>query len=158
MSPRASWIATLLAVSTLAAVPALAEVTTNMTVPTDFLSFVPCTNGGAGEDVRVTGDLHIVISVTLNGNHSSAKAHFQPQGLEGVGLVTGTKYHVVGVTQERASFNLNNFGGMLELVNNFRLIAQGQEPNFSVHQVGKVTVNANGFATSFVAYNSFVCH
>ncbi len=158
MSPRAAWIATVWTLMAFVAVPAYAGVTTNIDVPTDFQSFVDCANGGAGEDVRITGTLHVVIQATVNGNHVSTKAHFQSQGLEGVGLVTGTKYLVRGVTQERSSDNLNNNEAMIEFINNFRLIAKGQEPNFSMHQNSKVTVNAGGYATSFVANNKFACH
>ena len=157
MSPRATWIATVGIMLTLAAVPALAEVTSNVVVPTDFVDFVTCGNGGAGEQVHITGDLHVILSTSVNGNHVSTKAHFQPDKLVAVGLVTGTVYQMHGVTQQRSEANLNNNQGQLDFVNNFRLITKGPEPNFQVHQVAHLVVNAAGFTVSFTTLNSFTC-
>src|SRR5260370_12703482 len=60
--------------------------------------FVPCAAGGAGELVDLSGPLHTLITVTLNGNNVSGTAHFQPQGLSGTGETTGDKYQPTGVT------------------------------------------------------------
>src|SRR5262245_61965238 len=66
--------------------------------------FVPCANGGVGEDVFVSGDIHIMFHVTLDG---SGGAHFvevhNPQGVSGTGLTTGAMYRGVGGTLLDAS-------------------------------------------------------
>jgi hypothetical protein len=78
---------------------AQAAVITNTSTPLDLSVFVPCANGGAGEIVDLSGQLHTVISTTINGNNFSAKEHFQPQGVSGTGETTGAKYQGTGVTQ-----------------------------------------------------------
>ena len=62
----------------------------NQTQPFDV--FVPCANGGAGEDVSGTVDLHTLVTFTINDNNVSGKFHFQPQGSNLVGSVTGDVY------------------------------------------------------------------
>jgi hypothetical protein len=46
-----------------------------------FTAFIPCADNRAGELVILDGDLHILISTTINGNNVSGKDHFQPQSL-----------------------------------------------------------------------------
>jgi hypothetical protein len=41
-----------------------------------FTAFIPCADNGAGELVILDGDLHILISTTINGNNVSGKDHF----------------------------------------------------------------------------------
>src|SRR5262245_34548700 len=93
-----------------AAAPARAEVVTNVSIPfAGFSVFVPCANGGAGEQIVGTGgSLHIRISLTVNGNNVSGEDHAQPQGATLVGLVTGTIYHATGVTQDHFKLSLQN--------------------------------------------------
>src|SRR3954453_10041297 len=66
--------------------------------------FVPCANGGAGEDVFLSGDIHIVVHVTFDG---SGGAHFDeihnPQGVSGIGLTTGAMYRGGGGRQSEAA-------------------------------------------------------
>src|SRR5437867_1149011 len=78
----------------------------NQTQPFDV--FVPCANGGAGEDVSGTVDLHVLMTFTINDNNVSGKYHFQPQGSDLVGSVTGDVYQATGVTQETFKSSLQN--------------------------------------------------
>ena len=81
-----------------------AAVTQNISVPLDgFSVFIPCANNGAGELVIFQGNLHVLLSFTINNNRVSGKDHFQPQGLTGTGNVTGDKYQGTGVTQSMFS-------------------------------------------------------
>ncbi|HYO47772.1 MAG TPA: hypothetical protein VEY33_13895, partial [Gemmatimonadota bacterium] len=81
--------------------PAAAVVsTTNFIFPVDILAFVPCADGGAGEFVELSGNLHDLTHLTINGNRFVLKVHTQPQGIRGVGLSTGDRYRGTGVTQE----------------------------------------------------------
>jgi hypothetical protein len=78
-----------------------AEVTQNESVDfTGFSVFVRCANNGAGELVIFQGNLHALVSFTINASHVSGKFHFQPQGLTGTGRRTGDKYQATGVTQD----------------------------------------------------------
>ncbi|MBI2852663.1 MAG: hypothetical protein HYX84_06145 [Chloroflexi bacterium] len=137
-------------------VPANAEVVTNISVPINVLVFVPCANGGAGELVSLSGNLHVLVTVTedeAGGFHLSASNN--PQGISGTGLTTGANYRGTGVT--RQELNLTNGASEVTFVNNFRIIGQGTGNNFLVHQTVHLTVNANGEVTADVVIDSVDC-
>ena len=128
--------------------PAQAEVVTNDKIPVDISVFIPCAVGGAGEVVILSGNLHILTSVTLDGNGGfHADTHFQPQGISGTGLTSGDKYQGTGVT--RSSFN-GKVGFENTFVNNFRIIGQGPGNNLLVHQNVHITVHPDGTVTASV--------
>jgi hypothetical protein len=117
----------------------------NQTIP--WSDFIPCANGGAGEAVSGTIDLHILMTTTVNGNNVSGKYHFQPQGSNLVGAVTGDTYQATGVTQGTFKSSLQN-GQFTETdVNNYRLIGHGPGNNLVIHEISHITVNANGDVT-----------
>ena len=127
---------------------ASAEVTqndVNQTIP--WSDFIPCANGGAGEDVSGTIDLHILMTTTLNGNNVSGKYHFQPQGSDLTGSVTGDAYKATGVSQGTFKGSLQNGQFTATDVNNYRLIGHGPGNNLLIHEVDHITVNANGDVT-----------
>ena len=122
--------------------------TTSEKINTDILVFIPCADEGAGEYVQLSGILHVVTSVTINGNNVRGKTHFQPQGISGVGMVTGDKYNATGVTQDEFKGSLVNGKYEETFVNNFRIIGQGSGNNFLIHEIFHVTINANGEVTT----------
>jgi hypothetical protein len=124
--------------------------TSNIKIPLNILVFVPCADGGAGEFVELTGNLHILSHTTVNGNRFNVMSHFQPQGISGVGQSTGDRYQGTGVTQERFGGSFVNGQFSDTFINNFRIIGQGPGNNFLVHQTFHLTVNANGEITTFV--------
>jgi hypothetical protein len=130
-------------------------VTTNEQIPFSLIAFVPCANDGAGEDVLVTGTLHVLSHVTIDAQGGlHVKQHFQPQGATGVGLTTGDTYHATGVTQEEFNFT----GGFTDtFINNFRWIGQGPDNNLLVHQTIHVTITPTGEVTSEVDNTSVEC-
>jgi hypothetical protein len=118
--------------------------TTSDVFPVTIQQFVPCANGGAGEVVEVSGNLHQVLTTVLTeSGRIVVRSHFQPQGLSGVGLTTGDKYQATGVTQETASFS-PPFPVTATFINNFRFIGAGPDNNLLVHQEAHVTIDANG--------------
>ena len=134
---------------------ARAEVTTNFTMPVDIGVFIPCADGGAGEVVTLSGDLHTLIRYTESASGGiHAASHFQPQGISGVGETTGDKYQGTGVTQDE--FNAT-VGVEETFVNNFRIIGQGPGNNFLLQEVFHITFNANGSITAFVDKFSVDC-
>ncbi|MGH7565768.1 MAG: hypothetical protein ACREK2_02965 [Gemmatimonadota bacterium] len=138
--------------------PAAAVVTTtSIRFPVDILVFVPCADGGAGEFVELSGNLHDLFHLMINGNRFVLKVHTQPQGIRGVGLSTGDKYQGTGVTQETLSGSLVNGQFSDTFVNNFRIIGQGPGNNFLVHENLHITVNANGEVTASVGNASVSC-
>ena len=120
--------------------------TDNQKILIDQAVFVDCANGGAGELVILEGSLHTLFHTTFNqSGFALVKTHSQPQGVSGVGEVTGAKFQGTGVTQDIFSARI---GSEETFVNNFRVIGQGTGNNFTVHEILHVTVNANGTVTA----------
>jgi hypothetical protein len=121
----------------------------NFRIPLNLSVLVPCANGGAGEVVDLSGNLHVLLHVTLQDDGRFVfKEHFQPQGISGIGEVTGDKYQATGVTQDITV--QGRVGVTTTAINNFRIIGQGPGNNLLVHVTFHVTVNANGTATAVV--------
>jgi len=122
--------------------------TSNEKQPVDEIIFVPCANNGAGENVELTGNVHILIHTTLNGNNFNTKYHVQLQGISGVGLTTGIRYHGSGVTQQQIKGSLKNETYTETDINNFKIVGHGV--NYRIHVNTHITVNANGETTATV--------
>jgi hypothetical protein len=101
-----------------------------------------------GDVVHLSGPLHVTLDETVDsagGLH--IKEHFQPQGISGVDLTTGAKYQGNGVTQDQtidAPSGTSNF----TFVDNFKIIGQGPNNNYTVHENMHFTANANGDLTA----------
>jgi hypothetical protein len=131
--------------------------TSSVVVPLDIVAFVSCANGGAGEEVAVSGNLHVLTHTTLlESGKVTAKSHFQPQGVAGVGAETGDIYRATGVTQDMVVLN-GNPPLSTTFVNNFRIIGPGPGNNFTAHQVVHITVNAKGEVTATVDAGKTEC-
>jgi len=124
-----------------------AEVITQIEIPLATTVTVPCAVGGAGEMIDLTGQVHAVFSVTVDGNGGVHIAtHFNDAGVSGIGLTTGNKYQASG-----GNHFVSNSGGTrneFTFVNNFLLVAPGAGNNLRVHELVHVTVNANGEITA----------
>jgi hypothetical protein len=114
----------------------------------DILVFIPCANGGVGEDVQLTGFFHNVIHTTINGNGFVSTFHFQPQGVTGVGLTSGDKYQSTGVGKEQISGSFVNGQFSSTFILNIGIIGQGSGNNAVLHEETHVTINADGQATA----------
>jgi hypothetical protein len=130
------------------ATPLRAEATTdtiNVQVPIEpFFATVPCANGGAGEDISLTGTLHVLIHTTQGPDGKFLlKEHAQPQGISAVGLITGDIYRATGVTQDVTNDNVKA-GETTSFVNNFRMIGPGTDNNLLIHEVAHATVHPDG--------------
>ena len=118
----------------------------NVTVPVELTVEVPCAAGGAGEVVALSGRLHMLVHVTIDGGGGlHIRSHTNPQGVSGTGLTTGTLYRATGATQERASIGRTD---TFTYVNNFRIIGAGRGNDYVLHQNLHVTVNANRAITA----------
>jgi hypothetical protein len=134
--------------------PTRAEVLNNAKIPFAVTVFIPC----VPEFVVLTGELHTLIAQEVDSDGGiHVKTHFQPQGISGVGPVTGAKYQGTGVTQEHTN---DHSSGAFEdtFVNNFRMIGQGPGNNLLVHTTFHVTVDANGVVTALVLNDSTDCN
>lgn len=137
----------LLAAVLIAPVGAKADtITYSISYPLDLSVFNECADGGNGEIVELSGNMHEVFHVTLDGKGGlHVKTHINPQGVSGVGLTTGAKYQGVGVTQDKLNAKT---GETFTYVNNYRIIGQGPGNNFMLHENIHFTVNANGEVTA----------
>ena len=135
----------ILAVTMIGAGSARAAVTRNEIKDiTGFSMFNPCANNGAGELVIFQGNLHALATFTINGNHVSGDVHFNPQGLTGIGTVTGTIYHASGIVQLPFSGSVVNGQFQVTYIDYFRIIGPGPGNNYLVHNHAHMTITANG--------------
>ena len=119
----------------------------NEKIEIDLPVFISCANGGAGEDVLLTGTLHVTTSTTINDNMVRTRFQFQPQGISGTGSITGDKYQGTGVSEGTVEGSLINEQLVVNDVNNFRIIGQGNGNNFLIHDNFHIAINANGVLT-----------
>ena len=121
---------------------AQAEVVTNETVSYAWSGFVPCANGGAGELLTGTIDVHNLITSTVNGNVDSSQFQFQPRGSL-VGSITGDTYQLTGVT--RGTYNDIQQSGVYTLtyVNSYQLVGPGPGNNLRVREVSHMTLDGD---------------
>jgi hypothetical protein len=142
----------------LVAAPVMAEATTftnNYSIPFELTQWVPCAADGAGEEIHLTGVVHVLEHYTLDGRGGfHVKMHYQPQGLSGLGLTTGDKYQGTGVTQDTEN---GQVGRVYTFVNNYRMIGQGPGNNFLLHETFHYTISANGELTAYVDKWSVEC-
>ena len=130
------------------AVKAMAAVTTNVDIPISGTVFNPCN----GETVTFTGVDHFTAHVTLDssgGFHSDFHDNIHVTG-------TGDQGNLYEGNQEDNSpthISGNNLGAEQTLPLTFSEIAKGSAPNFEVHALQHITINANGTVT--VAFSNF---
>lgn len=139
------------------AVPRSSATTTiqNLDIPFSSLQFVPCANGGAGENVLLEGTLHLVSRFTVSANgEASATVHENLQGVSGTGQITGDKYQ--GTDSNTLGATLAA-GTTFTQTSSFQVIGPGPDNNFTAHLTSHFTVNANGEITSDHFISSVEC-
>jgi hypothetical protein len=130
---------------------------TNEKVQFDEINFVPCADGGAGEDVEVAVKLHILMAQTTDASGGlHLTFHFQDAGSRGVGLITGSVYRRVGVTRQTENVAASGIPAEFTFVNIFDFIAPGPRNNFQIHDLIHVTVTKNG-VTAEVVKSTVLC-
>jgi hypothetical protein len=135
------------------AVPAGAQAATTIErIPFDTTQ--PLCNGDL---VHVSGPLLAVM--TVNQTRSGGEVigiHFQPQGITGVDLSTGTVFHAVGLTRDLTVYSPP--GGTTDtFVNRFHLQATAGEQSFIVSELLHVTVTPDGTVRTFFDNFSATC-
>ena len=107
------------------------------------------TNPCAGEDVDLSGNIHLGIHGVINKNKISFNGHVNTQGLSGVGQVSGNTY----ISNSVSSFSSNqNFNGAFEttMIQNAVFTASGKDNNLLAKITIHITINANGEVTAQV--------
>lgn len=119
-----------------------AAVVSNETVSYAYSGFVPCANGGTGELLTGTIDVHNLITSTVNGNVDSGQFQFQPQGSL-VGTITGDTYQLTGVTRGTYSESRQSGESTLTYVNSYQLIGPGSGNNLQVREIAHLTLDGD---------------
>ena len=110
-----------------------------------------------GDVIHISGTLLSIFTETATPSGGFVvSSHFQPQGIKGVGLTTGTPYAATGLTRD--ILVVSPKGGSTEtFVNQFHIQATRGAESFIVSEVFHVTVNANGDVTASVDNFSSTC-
>ena len=110
-----------------------------------------------GDVIHISGTLlSIFTETTTPSGGFIVSSHFQPQGIMGVDLTTGTRYVATGLTRDIVVTSPS--GGSTEtFVNRFHIQATSGAESFIVSEVFHITVNANGDVTAFVDNFSSTC-
>lgn len=106
--------------------------------------FNPCN----GDVVDFTGEFHDVANVTINNNSFHIVFQDNAQGIHGIGTPSGVSYS----GSQHDNFVLNETIGASNVTEegSFTEISQGSAPNFVVHDLLHITVNADGTVTATV--------
>jgi hypothetical protein len=137
----------------------LAATSASATAVTEKIPFdtVLAPEEACGEAIHLSGTLLAEFSFTeSSGGNVEIGFHFNPQGITGVGLASGTTYHATGETLGTTTVRAN--GGISDtFVNNFKIIGEGRAQNFLETDIVHLTVNANGVVTANVEKSMIRC-
>ncbi len=110
-----------------------------------------------GDPIHVSGTLVAVISDTTTPSGGEVLAfHFQPQGVTGVDLVTGTVFHATGLTRDLI-VNSPAGGSTETFVNRFHIQATRGAQSYIISELFHVTVTPAGTVTVFFDNFSSTC-
>lgn len=109
------------------------------------------------DTIHISGPLLAVFTETaIPSGGFVVSYHFQPQGVGGVDLVTGTKFIGTGLTRD--IFVVAPSGGLTEtFVNQFHIQATTGEESFVVSELFHITIAPDGTVTAFVDHFSTTC-
>jgi hypothetical protein len=110
-----------------------------------------------GDPIHLSGTLVAVISETTTPSGGEVLAfHFQPQGVTGVDLVTGTVFHATGLTRDLI-VNSPAGGSTETFVNRFHIQATRAAQSYIISELFHVTVTPAGTVTVFFDNFSSTC-
>jgi hypothetical protein len=125
-------------------------------VPYDQTLFVPCGNGGAGEEVALTGSLKIMENIVYNDHGFTFNYHVITQGITGVGLSTGEKFQASGGNKGTITGEFGEEGKYSRVfIQQLRII--GQNSVFKVTYKTKITVTPDGKITTSIDDETIDC-
>ena len=117
---------------------AQAQVVTNTTVSYGYAGWVPCANGGSGELVTGTIDMHVLVTSTANESVDEGQFMSAPRGSL-VGQITGDTYRLTGVTRGTYIEHLVGDRYVATYINRYRLIGPGPGNNLAVRETTHIT-------------------
>jgi len=108
-----------------------------------------------GDLIHLSGPL-LVTSTTMPSGGMLAAVHFQPQGVNGVDLSTGTIFHATGLTRDLSVSSPP--GGFTEtFVNQFHIQATGGAQSYIIIELFHITVSPDGTVRSVFDNFSATC-
>ena len=128
-------------------------VTTNENIPFTDTRPNPCN----GDQVTFSGTMHVTNHVTTDASGGfHLKTHVNYQDVSGTGVPSGLNYQVRTTTNETIN---DNDGPQYEttVIQTIKLVSQGPAPNYFLHIVFHITINANGQTTSTVTETRIEC-
>lgn len=126
-------------------------------VPYDQTLFVPCGNGGAGQEVALTGSLKIVEETVYNSHGFTLNYHVITQGITGVGLSTGEKFQASGGNKGTISGEFGEEGQYSRVfIQQLRIV--GQHSVFKVSYKTKITITPDGKITTSIEDETVDCN
>jgi hypothetical protein len=143
----------LLAIAGALAAPAGALAGTTVERDTFDATFPLCN----GDLIHVSGPLVVVISETTTPSGGLVLGfHFQPQGVTGVDLVTGTVFHATGLTRDLTV--VSPHGGYSDtFVNRFHIQATTGVESYVISELFHVTVTPDGTIRTLFDHFSATC-
>jgi hypothetical protein len=110
-----------------------------------------------GDLIHLSGPLLVTSTETSTPSGGFIVAvHFQPQGVTGVDLTTGTVFHATGLTRDVTVFSPP--GGYTEtFVNQFHIQATGGAQSYIVTNLFHITVSPDGTVRSSIDNFSATC-
>ena len=121
-----------------AATVAQAQNVTNTTSSYGYAGWVPCANGGAGELMTGTIEMHDLVTSTVNENVDAWQFMSAPRGSL-VGRITGDTYRLTGVTRGTYIEQLQGDRYVATYINRYRLVGPGPGNNLAVRETAHIT-------------------
>lgn len=119
--------------------------------------FIPCANGGAGEDVNLTGTVRIVRQEIYNNQRFTFTLHAIPDGITGVGLSTGDTFTAIGGSQSTVTGTIE-YGGQYSATYIQQMRFTGQGVSFVVKYKFHVTVTSDGEISTRIDEEEIECN
>ena len=132
-------------------------VTTTVAIPVDIVSFVPCANGGAGEDVQFTGTIRLIEHAVVTGTRVRVFEVVE-EHMTGTGMITGDKYES-SLAYHFAPVNGSLVNGQFttSFTAHEAITGPGPGNNMYFPNTIHVTVNALGETTAEIERFAVIC-
>jgi hypothetical protein len=111
-------------------------------VPFETTVFVPCANGGAGEDVALTGFTNFIYQISWTDQGFTLVYHDNVHRVKGVGVNSGEKFIASGGTNGTVNGSWVNSQWIGTTITHMRII--GPNTNFTVIYKNHITVTSDG--------------
>jgi len=125
-------------------------------IPYDRTLFVPCGNGGAGEEIALTGTLQFVEQIIYNIRGFTLNYHLLSKGVTGTGLTTGEKFESSGGNSGTITGEFGEEGQYTRIFTT-QLRIVGQSSVFTVFYKSKITITPDGKITTRIEEENVDC-